>query len=269
MHWILQQNLFGEAEWETLVSSLERLGLPYTVHKVIPFIGELVPKAEPTADKVICFGSYSMRHSAKELGWTPGVYDLFEQNFLVQRAHWGDLMLNADSEVAPFHAATITEPTFMRPIDDSKYFAGKVFEVDEFNEWKRNVCVLEHDYGNSLTKDTLIQLCKPKVIYAEYRFWVVDQQLITWSMYKRGNRVMYSSEVDDSVKRFADQVVRHGDITLSIRTSAWQPHSAYVLDVCETPAGMKIVEINTLNSAGFYAADMQKLIVALEQLESY
>lgn len=268
MHWILQENLFKESEWETLTATLARFNLPYSVHKVIPFIGELTPPAEPTQPKVICFGSYSMRHSAKAFNWTPGVYDLEPCNFTVQLEHWGDLMLNADSVVAPFHAVNITEPTFMRPIDDSKYFAGKVFDVDEFYEWKRNVCVLEHDYGNSMTKDTLIQACAPKVIYAEYRFWIVDAKIVTCSLYKRGSRVTYSSEVDEAVKRFAHQVVRHGDITLAMRTSAWQPHRAYVLDVCETPDGFKIVEINTLNSAGFYACDVQKLVVALEELEA-
>lgn len=44
MHWLLQQNLFKESEWENLVSTLERFDIPYSVHKVIPFIGELEPQ---------------------------------------------------------------------------------------------------------------------------------------------------------------------------------------------------------------------------------
>lgn len=76
MHWILQNNLFQEKEWDSLVSALERFQLPYSVHKVIPFIGELVPEPTPKDEKVICLGSYSMRHSAKKHGWNPGVYDL-------------------------------------------------------------------------------------------------------------------------------------------------------------------------------------------------
>lgn len=52
MHWILQTNLFNEAEWENLVGVLERFDIPYSVHKVIPFVGELVPPAEPKHRKV-------------------------------------------------------------------------------------------------------------------------------------------------------------------------------------------------------------------------
>jgi hypothetical protein len=79
--------------------------------------------------------------------------------------------------------------------------------------------------------------------------------------------VIYSSDVDNHVKRYAESVIRHGDISLSMRTSAWQPHRAYVLDVCETPDGMKIVEINTINASGFYAGNVQDIVLALENME--
>jgi hypothetical protein len=268
MHWILQENLFKESEWDNLVGCLERFNIPYSVHRVVPFVGELIPAPEPKQEKVVCFGSYSMRHSARQFGWYPGVYDLEPITFEVQRQHWGDLMLNADSKVVPFKDVSFTDIAFLRPIEDSKVFAGRVFEQAEFEDWQRKVCVLEEDYGTSLTKDTLVQVCSPKKIYAEYRFWIVDRTLVTWSLYKRGDRVIYSSNVDKHVIDFAAQVMWHGDIKAHARTDAWQPHRAYVLDVCETPDGMKIVEINTINSAGFYAANVTDLVMALERMEN-
>jgi hypothetical protein len=259
MHWILQNNLFNEAAYQTLLDTLERFNLPYSIHKVIPFIGELVPAPELPHKNVICMGSYSLRHSAKKFGWDPGVFDLEPFDFTKQLEKWGDLMLNADSVVVPFKDAIVERDTFIRPIHDSKVFAGNVFEAKAFYDWQRKVCVLEEDYGNSLTKDTLIQLSNPKVIYAEYRFWIVNGKIVTYSLYKRGDRVFYSSEVDQHVIDFAAGVARCGDITLSV-----QPHRAWVLDVCETPDGMRIVETGTLNSCGFYAADLTKLVLALE-----
>jgi hypothetical protein len=256
MHWILQENLFKEKEWENLTTALERFNIPYSVHKVIPFIGELLPKAEPKQEKVICVGSYSMRHTAKAEGWSPGVYDLFDQDFLVQLVHWGTNMLNHDSTIVAFKDAEVTEDSFIRPINDSKYFAGQVFEKQEFLDWKRKVCVLEHDYGNSMTGDTVIQICSPKVIYAEYRFWIIDGKIATESLYKRGDKVMYSSEVDERFAEFVNRMI-----------SIWMPHRAFVIDVCDTPDGIKIVEINTLTASGFYAGDIQKLVMALEGME--
>jgi hypothetical protein len=272
MHWILQENLFKETEWDNVVGTLERFGIPYSVHKVVPFIGELIPAPELEHKNVICFGSYSMRHVAKANDWSPGVYDLEPVNFQIQMEHWGNLMLNADSKVLPFKDVKFEDIAFVRPIEDSKVFAGKVFEWDDFKEWQHNVCVLEEDYGDSLSKNTLVQVCNPKLIYAEYRFWIVDQKIVTASMYKCGDRVIYSPKVDDRFYSFVNDVLRMQNglrgITLNVTPDGWKPHDAFVLDVCETPDGIKIVEINTINAAGFYAGNVQDIILALEDMES-
>lgn len=270
MHWILQNNIFQEKQYDTLIETLERFNIPYSIHKVVPFVGDLVPEPELDTKNVICMGSYSMRHIAKRLGWNPGVFDLEPQDFTVQLKHWGKLMLNHDAIVTKFGDANFDdEQMFIRPILDSKSFAGAVFTKEEFYEWKRKVCVLEEQDGSSLDKDTVIQLCRPKKIFAEYRFWIVNQRIVTASLYKRGNRVLYSSDVDHHVHNFVHEVLKTKDqvtnISLSMALDGWMPHKAFVIDVCETDEGMKVVEINTLNSAGFYAANMTDLVLALEQ----
>lgn len=256
MHWILQTNLFREAEWANLVAALERFDLPYSVHKVVPFVGTLEPEPVLQAAKAVCFGSYSMRHAAKAHGWTPGVYDLFDQDFLAQKAAWGERMLNADSRVMAFRDVRLDGPTFLRPIDDSKYFAGRVFDAEEFEAWRRQVCDLGEDHGTSLAPTTLVQLCTPRTIHAEYRYWIVGGEIATKSLYKLGHRVVYAAEVDARMDDFVRQAI-----------ADWQPHRAFVIDVCDTPEGPRIVEINTINAAGFYAGDVQRLVAAIEELE--
>lgn len=269
MHWILQDNLFNEVAYQKLLETLERFQIPYSIHKVIPFIGELTPEPELETTNVICMGSYSLRHAAKKAGWYPGVFDLEPHNFNEQMKHWGQYMLNADAVVSRFEDAVFTEDImFIRPIEDSKVFAGTVMDKAEFQEWQRKVCVLEEDFGTSLTKNTLIQVCKPKKIYAEYRFWIVNGYPVTSSLYKRGDRVIYSPDVDDHVKRFVDMILKtknnQTSITLSMANDGWMPDDAWCLDVCETPEGMKVVEIGTINSCGFYAANMTDLVLSLE-----
>jgi hypothetical protein len=254
MHWVLQNNLFEEAGWQALVNALERLELSHSVHKVVPFVGELIPPVTVTHDNVICIGSYSMRHVAKRHGWSPGVFDLIDRDFSAQLARWGDHLLNAGSVVTRFADVRFTEAAaFVRPTTDSKSFAGKVFERAEFEAWQRAIAQLGPTDGSTLTVDTEVQMAQTAVIFAEYRFWVVKGQLVTRSLYKRGRRAFASSDVDVAVEAYA-----------RARVAEWQPHEAFVIDVCETDRGMKIVELNTLNAAGFYAADMQKLVVALE-----
>jgi len=43
----------------------------------------------------------------------------------------------------------------------------------------------------------------------------------------------------------------------------WQPADAFVLDIALTHNGYKVLEVNCLNSAGFYAADVSKLVQAI------
>lgn len=278
MHWILQDNLFNEDAYQVLLDTLRRFDLPHSIHKVVPFVGELLPEPVLDTTNVICMGSYSLRHAAKKAGWTPGVFDLEPFNFLVQREKWGQHMLNYHSEVTTFADAkfpffsicsahqrtnpgcdlckvgTTSDHAFVRPIEDSKVFAGRLFERAEFEEWQRKVVVLEEDYGNSLTKNTLVQVCDWRQIYVEIRFWVVKGEIISASIYKRGDKVIYSDEVPSCYFDYAKE-----------RIAEWQPHDAFVIDVADTPYGMKIVEINTLNSSGFYACNIQKLVMALEQ----
>lgn len=260
MHWVLQENLFDEQGFRDALDVLERFNIPYSLHKVVPFVGDLQPDISPD-DNVICMGSYSMRHIAKKKGWYPGVFDLEPVNFNEQMKHWGPYMLNADAVVSRFaDAKIVTGKAFLRPIEDSKVFAGRVFTDQELTEWQHSIITMGDDYGSSMNGDTLIQVCPVKEIYAEYRYWIVDDKIVTKSMYKRGDVVHYSSDVDHRFDRFVTSLTG-GNFYLSY----WRPHDAYVIDVCDTPDGIKVVELNTLNSAGFYAANMTDLIMALEE----
>lgn len=270
MHWILQNNLFNEDAYQELLDTLETQKLPYSIHKVIPFIGELTePEAPVVNGPVICMGSYSLRHAALNHGWSPGVFDLEPFDFQVQMQHWGSEMFNADSVVSRFEDVKFpagAERMFMRPVADSKVFAGTVMEIAEFEEWQHKVCVLKEDFGNSLTKDTLVQTAEPKHILAEYRFWIVKGQIVSASLYKRGRTVVYSAFVDERIHQYVRS-----------RIAEWCPAEAFCIDVAEhVPADgyfvaddeqfphIKIMEIGTMNSCGFYACNIPKLVDALE-----
>ncbi|WP_277814114.1 ATP-grasp domain-containing protein [Rhodobacter capsulatus] len=41
---------------------------------------------------------------------------------------------------------------------------------------------------------------------------------------------------------------------------------AYVMDICSTETGLKLLETNCINAAGFYAADVMKLAAAIDAL---
>lgn len=254
MHWILQSGFHSEAGWDVLVRTLERFDINHSVHDVVPKTGDLVPEPRLTGTNVICIGSYSMRHVATRNGWKPGVFDLFSQDFKAQRVHWGEHMLNSRSVVCPLGRAAFTsERMFVRPTRDTKCFAGKVFTADEFQDWKQRLFGTGSVNDSSLTPETEVQISNVVSIEAEYRFWIVDGEIVTHSMYKRGRQVVYTEDVDERVTSFVHK-----------RISEWLPHEAFVVDVCDCEFGIKIVELNTLNSSAFYAGDVQKLVLTLE-----
>ena len=126
----------------------------------------------------------------------------------------------------------------------------------DMGNWLQSISVIEEEEFTPLHKNTEIMISSAKEIWAEYRMFIVNGQYVTGSQYKAGNTVRGDSNVDPDIVEFTQQMV-----------DKWSPASAFVIDIARTPDGMKVIEINNINSAGFYEADVQKIIYAIDQLE--
>lgn len=267
-HWVLQSNIYAEEGYEAFITAVTRLGLPLTTVKVVPFEGTLERTSGPVLPggcaNVVVMGSYTLARQAKAMGWTPGAF-LDNLDFEAQRERWGDRMLNHDAEVSRFdRVVERRERFFLRPVHDTKSFTGFVVGWPEYAEWcdRVKLTLAEHpDPDPLLHGGTPVMACSQKRIHAEWRTWIVGGRVVTASGYKIGTLkrytppLMVSSQVIDFAQSCADR---------------WNPNDAYVLDVAmvEDPlhGGMRIVEVNNLNSAGFYLGDMQRVVMAIEDL---
>lgn len=287
MHWILQSGFEYENGWDDLIEVLERDKIPYSVHKVVPFIGKLIPEPELDTDRVFCVGSYSMRHTAKKNGWKPGVVDLADEinfrNFYYNHAWYQEYddgvryeqsathnwnLLNSDAYITTIKEGWNEEEflnedeLFIRPLDDTKSFAGKVFSKEEFNKWRDDILKAEAEdvFNNRLFSDTEIIFATPKEILREYRFWIVNDMIVASSVYKTGNRVAYS-QIPSGAPVFKYVY----ELTCPASDKYWQPADAYVLDIAEGfDDNFSVIEMNTINSAGFYAGDVFSIVRNLE-----
>lgn len=263
VYWVLQDG-FSEESFGMLVTALEQLGVPHSVHKVIPFVGEITDverlRTLPDGTRFVVMGSYSLAHWARDHGLVPGAF-LANLDFETQLAHWGERMLNHAAVVCRFDAIPErVRPFFLRPIADTKAFAGQVIDWPDYVAWRDRVLALAPD---ELANETLhelrpwtrVMVCPKVTIEAETRCWIVAGRVVTWSGYKIGTRVRYSppSAVDPRVVAFAQACA-----------DVWSPNEAYVMDIAETADGLRIIEVNNLNSAGFYKADMTQLVAAIE-----
>lgn len=207
-----------------------------------------IPGDKPTEKNVMAFGSVRFSHFANKYGWNPGSFYNDNHDYLIYSKYWGDNMLNWDSKIQKLTDPVDEDFFFARPTGDTKLFKGELYGKEM---WK--YCV-ETGLTNGADPNAMVQICKPKEIMQEVRCFVVKGKVITASFYKIGDRVVYQNCQDDDILSYAQEMV-----------DTYQLSDAFVIDICRTEKGLKIVECNCLNCSGFYDIDEQKLIVALEE----
>lgn len=268
MEYVIQYGLFRGAHEEALIKILDRFGFTFHFFKHVPFSKELVwinadrsdlinsyrqfdyisEGTAPTAKNIIAFGSVAFSHFANEYGWQPGSFYNDNHDYTVYSKYWKENMLNWDSKIQKLSDPVHEEFFFARPTGDNKIFKGECYDKDT---WDYMVGEFTQNGGNT---DSLVQISKPKEIMQEVRCFVIKGKVITASYYKIGNSVTYKECHEEDILAFAQEMV-----------DVFQLADAFVIDICRTDKGLKIVECNCFNCSGFYAIDMQKLISALEE----
>lgn len=127
-----------------------------------------------------------------------------------------------------------------------------------FNEYEWNDFVynkLNDPEEQRVNQQTEIQVSQPYDLIKEARVWIVGNKVITSSYYKFHGEVEFEENVAPDGLNFAQQMAE-------LYTVA----DAYVMDIALTHAGWKIMEVNCINSAGFYKGNVKDIILALEEL---
>lgn len=276
MLWVLQENLYKEYRYQRFVEAVQRLNQEVVFVKVVPFVNKLIPPDMSLSDldvdniveltistnNVIAFGTLTLGRIAIERGWTPGVYTNSNFDYRVWSQRYGlDNIVNSESVVGnikDIHIPPDWDWVFLRPVLDDKAFTGITLSKHDFHDWKMQYSIIEPGLSTPLHKDTVIMVSPAQDIQAEYRMFVVDREVVTGSLYKRQYTTLYDENVDNDVYWFAASMAQQ-----------WEPADAYVLDIARVNDELKVLEVNTINSAGFYHADPQKIVMALINMEKY
>jgi hypothetical protein len=258
--WILQSNLRDhEEELRAMVAALQGLVLPWAAIPVLPFEEEL-RDIEWDGPRVF-YGSCSLvkKVAAEARRSDPIFFDdrTFRPSFWGRAlgVRWlnhdavfttvGDLLDHLASPDAESHLGwqLLDGPIFLRPDADLKAFVGQVIDLREapklLDGWSAGFA----NFG----RDLPILVAHPQEIYNETRVWMVDNEAVAAVQYRHhGKRVIrLFDDLPPGMGRFAEEC-------------AWRfgsSHPVFVLDVAETPAGMKVVEINSFHASGFYHPD--------------
>ena len=250
MYYVVQENVFNETNYDNLVLALDKLSLPYEIVKVKAFINSFTVHTK--RKDVFPFGSLKMARLSTKRGWRPGSQMNANHDYLVYRDYYKENLLNYDSHIQKFGDDFFNKELFFaRPTKDTKVFTGRVFDMQEWRDFV--TYSLTNGHSTLLDIDTEIQISTVKKIQQEIRFWIVRGEIVTASQYRLGNRLVLSDDIDKAAYKFCYKMI---DI--------FQLNDAFVMDLALTENGYKIVECGCINCAGFYKADMQKLLMKLE-----
>lgn len=270
MHYVIQEDIYINKQPE-FYYMLDDLGLTYTNVRCLPFTDKIVKSEDysdncevddlieytPLDPKIFIFGSVKFSRIARNV-WGAGTYHNDNHDYNVYSSIWKDNLLNYDGKVFPFiHDGSlwgVDHLMFLRPTLDNKLFSGKRFSPNEWNDSLK--ASLESGLlDNYNLKEQFVQVAPLKKIYEEVRFFCIKGKVITGSRYMFNGKLSVFKYYPNEAEEFAQKMI---DI--------WTPADAFVLDVCLTDNGWKIVEVNCFNSSGFYDIDQRKLLTSIEEL---
>jgi len=252
VRWVVQQNLGTSGDPERIAEACKRIGAKCDLITRVPFSKELpdIPTDEPT----IFYGStrfVNLVFNAKR--WSPCA---FFDPVAFTTAHWGPIY----GEAWLNHGARITtlaefcfEPHppsrmfFVRPDKDLKEFQGGIWSMADLQRWKTGL--LKTDLGDEQLAHVPILVGEPWGIAREWRCFMQDARVCQASQYRVRGKLNVSAEVPTEVLVYAEQIAR-----------MWSPHDIFVLDVCESADNLYVLEVGCVNSAGFYACDINEIV---------
>jgi len=251
--WAIQTNFIADEQIRRVWAAAEDAGARVQEILVVPFSDELGNDVPPLDGVVIPYGATKLTRLAQKRGWRGLCFE--EAAFRVDA--WNrhrDDMLNQhvrQMSVRECMAAMQDEDEdsvwFVRPVQDLKHFDGTVTVAREIRRWMSSVDSGNYDFDG----DTEVIVAPVRKLHGEWRFFVVDGQVVDGSSYRIAGQRLANAvarpELYETAQSLAD---------------GWLPHRTCVMDVALTDEGYKVIEFNTFNSSGFYAHDIEKIVAA-------
>jgi len=254
MYYIIQENIYKEYHYNTLMNYLKKYNLPHEIIPWRPFDPKAISDWVKTDRKDIWFfGSIDDGIELQKSGWYPGIMYNDNHDFELYAKKFGEYMLNSDASFWDFGYFSRGSHNFIRPTRDTKIFESRVYRSDEWQDYVSDAT--KSGLFDKIRQKTRMMVADPKDgIQQEIRCWIIDGEPVTISQYKIGRRVnMLNMDNNQEAYIFAKQMAK-----------IFCPSRVFVLDICLYQDDYKIVEINCANMSGFYDIDMSKLIQALE-----
>jgi hypothetical protein len=241
MYFLIQSNIYSDPDHGRLYNILDELCYPYETIEVFKDTEHL--KLKTDRKDIFVYGSVRLARLALQYkDWSPNSFYGNNHLFEIYSKHYKAYTLNYDFQVLKLTDDidwSSHSELFIKPYRDAKVFTGKVFNASSWSDYVYEA--LKSQASKNLNNNTLIQISKPQEIYKEARLWIVGGQIVDAGYYKFNDNTLFELNVAPEGIAFAKKML-----------SIFKVADAFVMDIGLTSYGWKIIEVNCINSSGFY-----------------
>lgn len=264
--WLVEANVDGLPS-EDLIAEVRRQGMNCHVVRLLPSLAapkEIAGSESLPMDACVVFrGTLKlMRHIDASRRWRPGAWCSF-QNLCCSTyyAHFGPFLLNREYTLLPIAEAIRLADSlfarfasagrlFVRPDSVDKGFSGTVTDRSSFT----------HKFlGAAFDPTTPILVARAKRLSHEWRLIVANGEVIAGSQYRNATSREEAPHCPDEVLSFAATVLEQ---------VPWRPAPLFVMDICDSEDGLRVVELNSFGCSGHFLADLRKVVEAASEMAS-
>ena len=203
-----------------------------------------------------------MRHIEANRRWRPGGWCMF-RNLACSTyyAHFGSFLLNREYTLLPIaEAVRLADKLFARYASSGQVFV-RPDSVDKcFNGTLTDRSTFTHKFlGTAFDPETLIIVARAKDLTREWRLIVVNDQVIAGSQYRDGDGHKETMQCPDEVLSFAATV---------LESVPWRPAPVFIMDICDSEDGLRLLELNSFGCSGYYLADLRIIVETASKIAS-
>jgi hypothetical protein len=252
--WLIESGVYG-AEVEPLAAEVRRQGMEcrfVTYREIVKG-----PPPLPPGACAIVYGTYpTVRHAMLRCGWLPGGWCSPENlDCAAYYPHFADFLLNWRHEILPGVAAIREKErlfrefardgrVFARPTSVHKLFVGRLIAEEDF---ERALAPTRYN------PESRVVIAEPGELGREWRLVVAGDEVIAGSQYANRGAKSIQTGCPDEVVAFARAM---------LATDRWRPDELFMLDVCESGEGLRLVELNSFSCSWLYACDFAAVVEA-------
>jgi hypothetical protein len=269
--WIIEQYVYDEYD-QKLIEAIKKSGAYVYIYDYNPTESDLekdLVKRFGKDDIIVFHGGLQLGRKISRLPLYPCTF-LTIENYECFRyyGYYGNHLLNSDYLMMGLNDVERnkefifncfnTSNVFIRPSNGYKSFTGQCLS---FKTFESDLNTLKQSYGG-LDLNQLVVLSSEKEIEEEYRFVVVNNKIVSGTLYldkdnRDSHRAYYDIMCDDfNALKYAESLI-----------PLYQPDIAFTMDIVGLTSGKyKLIEINSFNCASMYGGNYDSIVKAINDL---